>query len=134
MMGRLIWVRRWRSCGAKGMQAPITLSLTALQIEFLQSCGREMLAGASATGIRRIFPGTADEIATLMPLFATESATDLVLPESDWRKIYDMIHAVIYGLGSSELQTLTGLTLTEAVNTNLTIASQIWGVYGGARF
>lgn len=53
------------------------------------------------------------------------------LATDEWRVMYESLNAVIYGLGPSELHTITGFTLAEACDVNLKICSAVWDAYVG---
>ncbi len=64
----------------------------------------------------------------------TLNVNSLALAEDQWRVIYDSINATIYALGPFELEICTGCGLIDILQTNLTIATHVWGAYGGARW
>ncbi|WP_390914178.1 hypothetical protein [Pseudosulfitobacter sp. SM2401] len=117
------------------MNAPLyALSLTIEQQRFVRSCFAEISSGGSTDVIQRAFGHPTLNIQSLKPHFETDAQLNISLTEIEWRSVYDLIHATIYGLGQFELATLTGFDLQDAVNMNLMIASKIWGAYGESRF
>jgi hypothetical protein len=111
------------------------ISFSGQQITLIQNCLREIRFGASAAEMSRVFGHDKDRLSQLIDIFSAPVLVQpVLLPKEKLRAIYDLIHAAIYCLGKFELQTLTGATLEAAVDTNLLIASKLWGAYGGSRF
>lgn len=109
--------------------------LKSEQFELIQSALREAQCGASSTAIQKTSGLSTDELRMLSASFMDhDPAQSLLLPTNAGRNVYDLLHAVIYGLGPIEFQTLTGASIPVALNVNLTIASKLWGVYKGAKF
>jgi hypothetical protein len=54
----------------------------------------------------------------------------LNLTGDEWRVMYELLNAVIYGLSPNELQTCTGHNLQEACHINLKICAAVWGAHG----
>jgi len=111
------------------MPDKIAIDLTDAELKFVQRCLNEACAGASSGEILRICGSSNEALRDVV----AELADHHNLTEAQWRMVYDMVHATIYGLGQFELF-LTGFTLPQAINFNLRIASRVWGVYGESRF
>lgn len=93
--------------------------------------------GGSADAMRNISGHSESNILLVDRLFRAFWESDssvLTLPEEHWRIVYDSINATITALGPFELQTCTGCDPIDMLQTNLTIASKVWGAYGGAKW
>ena len=112
------------------------ISLSPLQIDFIVSCFRECLWGASSTEIQRTSGVPVLQTAAFFEdHFADAGKFELgAITSKDWRMVYEVINGCIYGLGQNELTTLTGFELSEAINANLLITAKRWGVYEGGKY
>ncbi|MFT5650115.1 MAG: hypothetical protein ACJAXK_001305 [Yoonia sp.] len=105
------------------------------QLTLVKCALNEALHGGSTRAIQKTFGGTIHELKQLEEIFEhASSETSILLKATQWRQVYDLIHATIYGLGHFEFSTNTGFPIEVALNTNLYIASKLWGVYGESKF
>ena len=61
----------------------------------------------------------------------SKDSSFIELTDEEWRVMYESLNAVIYGLGPSELHTITGFTLQEACDVNIQICVAVWDAYDG---
>ncbi len=110
-----------------------TIEFEQSQQKFLFSIFSEVFDGGSTQAIQNILGDRVAEAKQLRNSVETQvkkDAKSIKLTNERWRVIYESINAVIYGLGPFELQTLTGCDIQDALNINLRICSQVFGVYG----
>lgn len=118
------------------MESKISIKLSARDRSVIYMSLSEY-GGGSASAMRRISghaAQTISEVDRLYQDFWDSEQSVLSLSESQWRVIYNSINATVCALGPFELETCTGCEPIDMLETNLTIASKVWGAYGGVRW
>lgn len=113
------------------MPTPITVSLTDRQFGLIRSCISEA-GGGSASVFAAVCgqPASAfDRVRDATRVLPAEGP--VALSESDWRVVFDAVHAAMYALGPFEVPAVLGSSLVELADINLRICIDVWGAYGG---
>ena len=114
----------------------ITINLSNIEERVISASLGEYYGGSSLT-LRDISGYSIEEVESTLKHWNEEykeNHNTATLTNKDWKLIYDSVNAVIYALGPSELETCTGLVPLKFLQTNLNIASKLWGAYGGAKW
>lgn len=117
----------------------IRIEFTQREQQFLSFVFIEIFGGGSTAAIQAVLGDSVsqakdlhDEVRMQVAKNENGAGSPIALSASQWRTMFESVHAVVYGLGPSELQTCTGLELHETANINLKICNAVWGVYGGS--
>jgi hypothetical protein len=113
---------------------PITIALTKQEQRFLSWVFMEVFGGGSTGSIQNIIGHHVEAARQLRPKVKLQSeseASSIELTVNEWRVMYESLNAVIYGLGPTELETLTNHSLNDACDINLKICAAVWGAYSG---
>lgn len=109
-----------------------TIKFDSNEVAFIRSCFRE-LSGGSVPVILAVSGITINYAKELYQKLPNDDA-NFELSDKEWEAIFNLINGNIYGLGPSELYTLTLFHVQDALNLNLKIAHHIFGAYDGAKF
>lgn len=114
----------------------IVIAFNENEQHFLTFIFVEVFGGGSTEAIQKILGNRVEEARDLEPKVRTQYCRKLPsieLTADEWRVVYELLNAVIYGLGPSELHTCTGQSLQEACHINLKICVAVWGAHGAER-
>ena len=118
------------------MPEAITIELDPREMRVVNSSLNEY-GGGSARTLSLISGHSRGLVSTIkneVQAQQSSGSSSLSLMEEHWRAIYDSVNATLYALGPFELETCTGCGPIDFLQTNLTIASHVWGAYGKARW
>lgn len=118
------------------MSELITINFDRREMRVILSSMNEY-GGGSASSVKRLSGHAHEVISSAISAVDEQRSPDvesITLREDQWRVIYDSINATIYALGPFELETCTGCNPIDMLETNLSIASHVWGAYGKAKW
>ena len=118
-------------------QNDISIAFPDHQRRFLSTSLLEVFGGGATNAIQSVLGSETEAARLLEPEINRQvknSDLPITLSSENWRTMYHAINAVIYGLGPAELQTCTGLYLSEIANINLKICGAVWGAYDKAQW